>query len=147
VGYRSDLIGRALGAAAAGTTAGIHLHLWLEGYRHLPTIGPLFLLNVVGGGLLAIALLATPRRWVAVTALAAAGYEVATLVALLISTTGSLFGFTETTSADLYWPSVAVESAGALVLLVLAARQAGEWRRRRRTPTGSMVQQRVMSTK
>jgi len=27
----------------------IHLHLWLEGYRHIPTNGPLFLLDAVAG--------------------------------------------------------------------------------------------------
>jgi hypothetical protein len=27
----------------------IHLHLWQEGYRHIPTNGPLFLLDAVAG--------------------------------------------------------------------------------------------------
>ena len=32
----------------------VHLHLWLGGYRYLPTIGPLFLLDVVVAALLAV---------------------------------------------------------------------------------------------
>lgn len=145
MGNRSVVVGRVLGASAVGATAGIHLQLWLEGYRYLPTIGALFLLNVVGGGLLFFALLGMPQRWLSLTALAAAGYEAATIAALLIGTTGSLFGFTESTNADLYWPAIAVEAAGAAVLLALAALHAGG--QRHRSPTGSMVRHRAMSTK
>ena len=39
----------------------IHLHLWLEGYRHIATNGPLFLLDAVAGFVLAAVLLAWPR--------------------------------------------------------------------------------------
>ena len=39
----------------------IHLHLWQEGYRQIPTNGPLFLLDAVAGFVLAAALLAWPR--------------------------------------------------------------------------------------
>ena len=35
----------------------IHLHLWLEGYRQIPTDGPLFLLDAVAAFLLAAILL------------------------------------------------------------------------------------------
>ena len=39
----------------------IHLHLWAEGYRQIPTDGPLFLLDAVAGFALAAALLAWPH--------------------------------------------------------------------------------------
>jgi len=52
----------------------IHLHLWLEGYRHIPTNGPLFLLDAVAGFILAAALLASPRP---LAGLLAAGYTAA----------------------------------------------------------------------
>ena len=39
----------------------IHLHLWQEGYRHIPTNGPLFLLDAVAGFVLAAVLLTWPR--------------------------------------------------------------------------------------
>jgi hypothetical protein len=37
------------GAALMVTTAAIHLHLWLAGYRHIPRIGPLFIAQAVTG--------------------------------------------------------------------------------------------------
>jgi hypothetical protein len=86
----------------------------------MPTIGPLFMLNVVGGGLLLIATLTAPRRWLAVVAAAGAGYEVITIAALLVATTRGLFGFVESSAAPLYRLSLGVESAGALVLILLA---------------------------
>lgn len=121
--------GRILGAAALGATAGIHLHLWLEGYRSVPTIGPLFLLNAVGGSLLVLAVLAIPRRWLGLVALAGAGYEAATIAALLLASTRGLFGFYESSAAPLYSTSLAVESAGAVVLLATAALAGGVVRR------------------
>ena len=43
-----------LGCVALLTWIGyIHLHLWQEGYRQIPTNGPLFLLDAVAGLILA----------------------------------------------------------------------------------------------
>jgi hypothetical protein len=39
----------------------IHLHLWQEGYRQIPTNGPLFLLDAAAGFVLAAVLLVWPR--------------------------------------------------------------------------------------
>ena len=75
----------------------IHLHLWAEGYRQIPTDGPLFLLDAVAGFALAAALLAWPRP---LAGLVAAGYTAATLGALLISLSVGLFGFRESISAS-----------------------------------------------
>lgn len=137
------LAARWLGAAAVGATAGLHLHLWLLGYSGIPTIGPLFMLNAVGGALLVLALLAVPARGLGVVALAAAGYEAATVGALLLASTRGLFNFVETTHAPLYWESLVIESVGALILLALAL--AAHLSRRRPT-TGSMVRSRLMPT-
>ncbi len=57
------LVLRLLGAVLLAAMAGIHLYLWAAGYRDIPTIGPLFLLNVVAGGVLCLAVLAAPWRW------------------------------------------------------------------------------------
>jgi hypothetical protein len=43
----------------------IHLHLWSIGYRNIPTIGPLFLLQGVAGIMLAMAVVTTRRALVA----------------------------------------------------------------------------------
>ena len=99
----------------------IHLHLWLEGYRHIPTNGPLFLLDAVAGFALAAVLLAWPRP---LAGLLAAGYTAATLGALLISLSVGLFGFRESISASYVTESLAIETITVLALLgwtVLAA--------------------------
>jgi hypothetical protein len=110
-----------LGAALLAAMAWIHLDLWLEGYRTIDVIGPAFLLNTIAGFGLAVALLVTPRAllpWVAALgALTALG----TLAGLLLATTVGLFGFVESTAADLWWESFWVELAAAVVLGALAA--------------------------
>jgi uncharacterized membrane protein YeaQ/YmgE (transglycosylase-associated protein family) len=112
---------RIVGALLLAAMGWIHLDLWLDGYKSIDVIGPAFLLNTIGGFGLAVLLLVTPRRflpWVAALgALMCAG----TLGALLLSTTVGLFGFVETTAADLWWESFIVEICGAVVLAVLAA--------------------------
>jgi hypothetical protein len=92
----------------------IHLHLWLEGYRQIPTNGPLFLLDAVTGLALAAVLLVRP---VPLAGLVAAGYTTATLGALLISLTVGLFGFRESISASYVVQSLTIEAITALALL------------------------------
>src|SRR6266480_4250416 len=99
----------------------IHLHLWLEGYRHIPANGPLFLLDAVAGFVLAAVLLAWPRP---LAGLLAAGYTAATLGALLISLSVGLFGFRESISASYVVESLAIETITVLALItwtILAA--------------------------
>jgi hypothetical protein len=96
----------------------IHLHLWQEGYRQIPTDGPMFLLDAVAGFVFAAALLAWPR---ALTGLVAAGYTAATLGALLISLSVGLFGFRESTSASFVTESLAIETVTLLALLAWTA--------------------------
>jgi hypothetical protein len=60
----------------------VHLHLWLAGYRYLPTIGPLFLVAVVSAAVLAIVVSA---RINPVIALAAASFAAGTLTANMLS--------------------------------------------------------------
>ena len=104
-----------LGCAALLAWIGyIHLHLWQEGYRHIPTDGPLFLLDAVAGFVLAAVLLAWPRP---LAGLLAAGYTAATLGALLISLGVGLFGFRESISASYVTQSLAIETITVLALL------------------------------
>ncbi|MBT2509042.1 hypothetical protein J7I98_24760 [Streptomyces sp. ISL-98] len=121
---------RLVSAALTVAMAAIHLYLWDDGYRDLETIGVLFLLNGIGGGLLALALLAAPTRYIGVVAVLGALFTAGTLAALVVSLTTGLFGFEETLDAELVKPTIAVESAGivALTALALLARR----RRRRR---------------
>jgi hypothetical protein len=98
-----------------------HLHLWTEGYRQIPTDGPLFLLDAAAGFALAAALLAWPRPR---AGLVAAGYTAGTLGALLLSLSVGLFGFRESISASYVTQSLAIETITLLALLgwtILAA--------------------------
>ena len=95
----------------------IHLHLWQEGYRQIPTNGPLFLLDAVTGLILAAVLLVWPRP---LAGLLAAGYTVSTLGALIISLTVGLFGFHESITASFVIPSLIIETITALALLTWA---------------------------
>lgn len=92
----------------------IHLHLWQEGYRQIPTDGPLFLLDAAAGFVFAAALLAWPRP---LTGLLAAGYTASTLGALLISLSVGLFGFRESISASFVTESLTIETITVLALI------------------------------
>jgi hypothetical protein len=97
--------------------AAIHLQLWTEGYRDIPTVGPLFLANAVGGFALAAVLLVWPRPLVG---LLGAGFMISTLGGLIISLNFGLFGFRESSGASFVIETVILESVGALALLAWA---------------------------
>ena len=81
-----------VGAALLVASGAIHLDLYLTGYRTIPTIGPLFLLQVIAAFALAVAIPVT-GSWVA--AAAGAGFAISTLGGYLLSLWVGLFGFTE----------------------------------------------------
>jgi plastocyanin len=83
---------RILGAGLLVATAAIHLDLYLTGYRHIPTIGTLFLLQVIAAFVFAVLVLAFSRPTVA---LAGAGFAVSTLGGYILSLWFGLFGFNE----------------------------------------------------
>src|SRR3954447_12449247 len=114
---------RVVGAALLVATGWIHLYLWLDGYRTIDWIGPLFLANAVLAGLAALAVLLAPARWLPWVALLAGLLEAGTLGGLLLSLTVGLFGFSESPSAPLVVPTILVESAGFLVLAGFGAYQ------------------------
>jgi hypothetical protein len=91
----------------------IHLHLWLEGYRQIPTDGPLFLLDAIAAFLLAAILLMWPAP---LAGLLAVGYTVSTIGALLISLTVGLFGFRESISASYVTQSLVIETITVIAL-------------------------------
>lgn len=84
---------RAIGVVLLVVQGAVHLRLWLDGYRALAVIGPLFLAGVVAAFVLAAALAVTPRPIVALGGVALAAGQV---VALVLASTTGLFGF-ETT--------------------------------------------------
>jgi len=83
---------RLVGAALLAATAAMHLDLYLTGYRSIPTIGPLFLLQVIAAFGLAAAVLVTSSQ---LAAAAGAGFALSTFGGYLLSVWIGLFGFKE----------------------------------------------------
>ena len=114
---------RVAGAGLLIATGAIHLDLYLTGYRSIPTIGWLFLLQVIAAFGLALAVLVIPGRLVAA---AAAVFPLATLGGYLLSVWIGLFGFTEVrTTAGIVAGVVEVAAFVVLAALTLAPAPAG----------------------
>jgi predicted lipoprotein with Yx(FWY)xxD motif len=115
-----------VGAGLLTATAAIHLDLYLTGYRTIPTIGWLFLLQVITAFALAAAVLVAPllarSSWLAGAASAAAGavFAVATLGGYLLSLWMGLFGFREVrTTAGVVAGVIEIAAFAALALLTV----------------------------
>ena len=115
---------RVVGSGLLIATAAIHLDLYLTGYRTIPTIGWLFLLQVIAAFGLGLAVLAIPRRLVTPSRLAAAagaGFALATLGGYLLSVWTGLFGFKEVSAGTgIAAGLVEVAAFGVLAALALA---------------------------
>lgn len=114
---------RVLAAAGVLVSAAVHLKLWLDGFRDISVIGPAFLLNAVGGLVIAV-LLVTWRHWIPLVL--ALGFGISTLGAYLISATVGLFGVHEVWTG--VWVVTAeVSEVVAIVTSVLALRKERPW--------------------
>jgi predicted lipoprotein with Yx(FWY)xxD motif len=117
---------RLAGAGLLAATGAIHLDLYLTGYRSIPVIGWLFLLQVITAFGLAVAVLVSGSRLVAA---AGAGFVLATLGGYLLSVWVGLFGFTEIrTTAGILAGVIDVAAFAALAAVAAApaaGRQAG----------------------
>jgi predicted lipoprotein with Yx(FWY)xxD motif len=110
---------RIAGALLLAVSASIHLDLYLTGYRSIPTIGWLFLLQVIVGYVLTVAALVT-RTWVA--AAASAVFALTTLSAYLLAVWIGLFGFKEVrTRAGIAAGLIEVAAFAVLALAAIAA--------------------------
>ncbi len=114
---------RLIVAAAVLVSAYVHLWEWLNGgnsgYRHVHVIGPLFIVNVVAGVIIAV-LLVSWRHWLA--PFLALGFGASTLGGFAISAQWGLFGDHEKWQGPYIW-TAAVSEAVAIVggLLALKA--------------------------
>src|SRR5580692_10530191 len=109
-------------AGGAGCTVAsgvIHLYLWGKqyGYRDIPTIGPLFLLQGIAAILIGLLIIVT-RRVAAL--LVAAGLLVASVIALVLAIEVGLFGFKDSWLAPYAWTTLYEEIAGGVLLLAAA---------------------------
>ena len=118
-GSRLQLRLRISGAVLLAVSASIHLDLYLTGYRKIPTIGWLFLLQVIVGFMLTIAALVTRSR---LAAAASAALALSTLAAYLLAVWIGLFGFKEIrTRAGLAAGLIEVAAFATLALAAVTA--------------------------
>jgi plastocyanin len=124
---------RLAGAVLLAVTGGIHLDLYLTGYRHIPTIGPLFLAQIIAAFVLAVVVALRPGP---LPAAAGAGFAISTLGGYLLSLWIGLFGFQEVrTTAGIVAGVIEVATFGLLGWLAMAG-----WSR---SPGGAAVLGRV----
>jgi predicted lipoprotein with Yx(FWY)xxD motif len=110
---------RVAGALLLVVSAGIHLDLYLTGYRSIPTIGWLFLVQFVVAFILAIGALVTHSRLVAV---AGAAFALSTLGCYLLAVWIGLFGYKEIrTRAGIAAGLIEVAAFATLALAVAIA--------------------------
>jgi hypothetical protein len=98
---------------------GIHLYLVFHGVGGL--LGKLFVLNAIGGLVLAIAIMALRGQLLSLATVLSLLFMVGTLLALILALTVGLFGIHEVWSFTLVPTTVVVESIGTVILAVTAA--------------------------
>jgi len=97
----------------------IHFHLWQsEGYRHIATIGPLFLAQSMAAVLLGLLVVTARRVWAAGFGM---GFALSTMVGFLISVSRGLFGFKDSWSAPFAHAAFVTDLATVVTLGVAAA--------------------------
>src|SRR5260221_8840754 len=109
---------RMTGAGLLIATGAIHLDLYVTGYRPIPTIGWLFLLQVIAAFVLGAAAAVLGSR---LAAAAGAGFALSTLGGYLLSIWIGLFGFREVrTTAGIVAGVIEVAAFAVLAALALA---------------------------
>ncbi len=109
----------ALGGVLLIWSAYIHFHLWgdQDGYRSIPTIGPLFLLQSIAGLVIGIGVVAVRRLWAAVIGI---GFALSTIAGFLLSVGVGLFGFKDSWLAPFAKESFTIEILAAAVFIAAA---------------------------
>lgn len=107
------------GAACTVGSGVIHLYLWGKqyGYRDIPTIGPLFLIQGIVAILMGLIVIAS--RQVGVL-LVAAALLVASVIALVLAIEVGLLGFKDSWLAPYAWTTFYEEIVGGVLLLAAA---------------------------
>jgi hypothetical protein len=123
---------RRLGAISLLIVGAVHLQQYIgNDYSVLPTIGPLFLLNAIGAGIVAIGLLAPIERMlgdrradlaVGLLTVAALAIAVGSLVALFIAESQPLFGFMEDGYDTPILIAIVAEALTTILLVPVAVR-------------------------
>ena len=128
---------RVAGAVLLAGSASIHLYLFLTGYRSIPVIGWLFLLQVIVAFVLAAGALVTFSR---VAAAAGAAFALSTLSCYLLAVWIGLFGFREVrTRAGIAAGLIEVAAFATLAMVAFFPDPARQARRRTRPGTRIMA--------
>ncbi len=115
-GARPVRVWQGLSALLLLAMAGIHLYLVLDGVGG--TLGTLFVLNVIGGVVLAIAVVVLRGQLLLLAAVGGTLFMAGTLLALILALTVGFFGITEVLDYQLVKTTLVVESLGTIVLAV-----------------------------
>jgi hypothetical protein len=110
------LTARFLGTALTAAMGLIHAWLWFQGYRYIPMIDTLFLINAICSAVLVVALLTVMARLRRAITVLATLFIAGTLASLIVSLTVGLFGVHESLQTPLVPTTLIVESLGVLVL-------------------------------
>ncbi len=100
------------------TSGVIHLHLWDIAYRHVATLGPLFLVQAIAGLILAVAVLVTRNILVIGAALV---LMAGTIGGFILVRTVGLFGFRLTFTSGLAYTVLIVEIVAVAALALTGA--------------------------
>jgi hypothetical protein len=121
---------RRLGAITLLIVGAVHVQQYVSNdYSVLPTIGPLFLLNAIGAGIVAVGLLAPIERMLGdrraelaagLLAVVALTIAVGSLVALFIAESQPLFGFMEDGYDTPILIAIVAESLTTILLVPVA---------------------------
>src|SRR5215469_634541 len=118
VSQRTLMAWRLLSTVMLLAMGAIHLYLVFHGVGGL--LGKLFILNVVGALVLAIAVIVLRGRLLALATVLSLLFMVGTLLALVLALTVGLFGIHEVLSFTLVPTTLVVESIGTLILAATA---------------------------
>jgi hypothetical protein len=113
---RSVIAWQVLSALLLLIMGAIHLYLTFNGVGG--TLGTLFVLNAVGGLVLAIAIVVLRGRLLLLASVLSTLFMAGTLLALVLALTVGLFGIHEVLSYQLVPTTLVVESIGTIVLAV-----------------------------
>jgi hypothetical protein len=112
---------RIVAAVAVLVSAYVHLHEWLGGMRDVHVIGPLFVVNIVSGVVIAV-LLFTWKHWLA--PFLAFGFGASTLGGFALATTSAgLFGDHEKWQGSWVWIAAISEVVAIIAGLVALSRE------------------------
>ena len=121
-----------VGALTIVASGVVHLYLWghTDGYRAVPTIGALFLLQAIIGCLLGLVVAVVSHP---LTPAGGAAYMAASVAGLLVSIRWGLFGYDETLGAPWVTFWLVDELLGRAIMLVATALAWRTLQTRRRT--------------